>query len=152
MIVSSYKKLEIICYTIYKNLNMCMCKVKHCVLTCSINAVYMIVIYTLGKSGKLWSNIFTVRIGYVDTNLSVYENASDIILEVQLLEGTIAPELGNIIVTVSTDDRTASGWPKSMYTFSVSIIANVWFLHAHIPGADPGLFWGGWLLLWGSAW
>ena len=71
----------------------------------------------------------TVRIGYVDTNLSVYENASDILLEVRLLEGTIFPELGNIVVTVSTDDQTASGWPKDTYTFSVF----VWFLHAHNP-------------------
>ena len=71
----------------------------------------------------------TVHIGYIDTNLSVYENASDILLEVQLLEGTIAPELGNIVVTVSTDDhnQTASGWLK--YAFSVTCSQSILFQH-----------------------
>ena len=50
-----------------------------------------------------------VRIGYVGTSLSVCETESDIVLEIQLLEGTIAPELGNIVVTVSTSDQTALG-------------------------------------------
>ena len=50
-----------------------------------------------------------MRIGYVETYLTVSETESDVLLEVQLLEGTIAPELGNIVVTVSTSDQTASG-------------------------------------------
>ena len=50
-----------------------------------------------------------MRIGYAETSLSVSETESDIVLEIQLLEGTIAPELGNIVVTVSTNDQTASG-------------------------------------------
>ena len=50
-----------------------------------------------------------VRIGFVETYLSVYETESDILLEIQLLEGIIAPELGNIVVTVSTGVQTASG-------------------------------------------
>ena len=50
-----------------------------------------------------------MRIGYVETYLSVCEIESDIVLEIQLLEGTIAPELGNIVVTVSTSDLTTLG-------------------------------------------
>ena len=50
-----------------------------------------------------------MRIAFVETYLSVFENKSDITLELQLLEGTIAPELGNIVVTVSTSDQTAIG-------------------------------------------
>ena len=50
-----------------------------------------------------------MRIGYAETSLSVSETESDIVLEIQLLEGTIAPELGNIVVTVSTSDQTTSG-------------------------------------------
>ena len=50
-----------------------------------------------------------MRIGYAETSLSVSETESAIVLEIQLLEGTIAPELGNIVVTVSTSDQTASG-------------------------------------------
>ena len=52
-----------------------------------------------------------VRIGYVETDLSVSESESDISLEVKLLEGTIAHEVGSIVVTVSTGDLTASGGP-----------------------------------------
>ena len=51
-----------------------------------------------------------MRIGYVETSFSVCETESDIVLEIQLLEGTIAPKCGNIVVTVSTSDQTASGW------------------------------------------
>ena len=50
-----------------------------------------------------------MRIGYAETSLSVSETESDIVLEIQLLEGTITPELGNIVMTVSTSDQTASG-------------------------------------------
>lgn len=53
--------------------------------------------------------LLPVRIGYAQTSLSVSESESDILLEIQLLEGTIAPELGNIVVTVSTSDQTALG-------------------------------------------
>ena len=53
--------------------------------------------------------LFPVRIGYVQTSLSVSESESNILLEMQLLEGTIALELGNIVVTVSTSDQTALG-------------------------------------------
>ena len=56
-----------------------------------------------------------MRIGYVETSLSVCETESDIVLEIQLLEGTIAPKCGNIVVTVSTSDQTALGW-LSYYT------------------------------------
>ena len=51
-----------------------------------------------------------MRIGYVETSFSVCETESDIVLEIQLLEGTIAPKCGNVVVTVSTSDRTALGW------------------------------------------
>ena len=56
-----------------------------------------------------------MRIGFVETYLTVSE-AESITLEIQLLEGTIAPELGNIVVTVSTSDQTALGGPLNIIT------------------------------------
>lgn len=53
-------------------------------------------------------------IGFEETEFEVMESDSGVSLELALLEGTIAPELDDIIVTVSTADRTATG--KSAYT------------------------------------
>lgn len=50
-----------------------------------------------------------MRIGFVDTEFEEPETVSGVSLELALLEGEIVPQLGNIIVTVSTDDRTATG-------------------------------------------
>ena len=50
-----------------------------------------------------------VRIGFVETEFTVSESESGVTLELAVLEGTISRELGNIIVTLSTNDRTASG-------------------------------------------
>ena len=52
-----------------------------------------------------------MHIGYVETHLSVSESESDISLAIELMEGIIAPELGSIVVAVSTQDLTASGAP-----------------------------------------
>ena len=58
----------------------------------------------------------TVRIGYVQTSFSVSESESDILLEIQLLEGFITPELGDVVVTVTTSDLTATGKPIGLRT------------------------------------
>ena len=50
-----------------------------------------------------------VRIGFVETEFTVAESESGVTQELALLEGTISRELGNIIVTLFTNDRTASG-------------------------------------------
>ena len=55
--------------------------------------------------------LFAVHIGYIETHLSVSESESDISLAIELMEGIIAPELGSIVVAVSTQDLTASGAP-----------------------------------------
>ena len=61
-----------------------------------------------------------VVIGFVQTEFEVMESDSGVGLELALLEGTIAPELDDIIVTVSTADRTATG--KSVYTLTCKIL------------------------------
>ena len=54
----------------------------------------------------LFCHFSAVRIGYVETSFSVCETEPDIVLEIQLLEGTIAPKCGNIVVSnVSTLTR-----------------------------------------------
>ena len=65
-------------------------------------------------SSIIFSHISAVRIGFSEIYLSVFENKSDITLELQLLEGTIAPELGNIVMSVSTSDQTAIGGTLSI--------------------------------------
>lgn len=50
-----------------------------------------------------------VRIGFVVTEFEVMESESGVSLELALMEGTIADELDDIIVSVSTEDRTATG-------------------------------------------
>ena len=60
-----------------------------------------------------------MRIGYVETSFSVCETESDIVLGIQLLEGTIALKCGNIVVTVSTSDQTALGWLSTHYAHMV---------------------------------
>ena len=53
--------------------------------------------------------LFPVRIGFTQTAHTVSEVESGVPLTLRVLEGAIAPELGDILVTVSTNDNTASG-------------------------------------------
>ena len=50
-----------------------------------------------------------MRIGFVQTALTVSEADSGVGLEVRVLEGVLSPQLGNVPVTVSTNDVSASG-------------------------------------------
>ena len=70
-----------------------------------------------------------MRIGYVETSLSVCETESDIVLVIQLLEGTIAPKCGNIVVTVSTSDQTALGWLSNNTLCTHGTYPMIWKLH-----------------------
>ena len=48
-------------------------------------------------------------IGFVQTPLTVPETETGVTLEIRLMDGVIAPQLGNIIVTASSRDDTATG-------------------------------------------
>ena len=74
-----------------------------------------------------------MRIGFVETYLTVSEAESGITLSIQLLEGTIAPELGNVIVTVSTSDQTALGGPLNMITHFIHACSNVYCVVCKYP-------------------
>ena len=50
-----------------------------------------------------------VRIGFTQTTQTVSEADSGVPITLRVLEGVIAPELGNLQVTVSTADVTATG-------------------------------------------
>ena len=50
-----------------------------------------------------------VRIGFVETAYAVSETDGGVSVDLRLLEGFLAPELGDIIVGVDTNDITASG-------------------------------------------
>ena len=50
-----------------------------------------------------------VVIGFVNTDFSVSEAAGAVSFDLRVLEGMIAPELGDVIVTLSTIERTAEG-------------------------------------------
>ena len=50
-------------------------------------------------------------IGFVETPLTVSETASGVVLEIQVLEGSIAPDLGSVVVTATSRDGSASGEP-----------------------------------------
>ena len=74
----------------------------------------------------LFCHFSAVRIGYVETSFSVCETEPDIVLEIQLLEGTIAPKCGNIVVTVSTSDQTALGWLSNNTLCTHSTYPVIW--------------------------
>ena len=48
-------------------------------------------------------------IGFVQTSLTVSETDGSVTLEIRLMEGVIAPQLGDIVVTASSSDQTATG-------------------------------------------
>ena len=50
-----------------------------------------------------------MRIGFVKAYYLGSDSDSSVLLDIQLLDGTIAPELGNIPVTVSFNFITDSG-------------------------------------------
>ena len=50
-----------------------------------------------------------VLIGFAQTEVTVPETDAGLGLDLQVLEGVIAPELGDIVVRVDTQDRTATG-------------------------------------------
>ena len=51
-----------------------------------------------------------MRIGFAETNLLVSTTEIGILLEIQMLEGSIEPELGDIVVTASVSYLTDLGW------------------------------------------
>ena len=56
-----------------------------------------------------------MRIGFVKAYYLGSDSESSVLLDIQLLDGTIAPELGNIPVTVSFDIATDSGGPQNAF-------------------------------------
>ena len=56
----------------------------------------------------------TVRIGFVETEFTVPESDTGISVQLQVLEGFLAPELGDIVVTAATSDQSASGEPLQL--------------------------------------
>ena len=61
-----------------------------------------------------------VRIGFVETAYEVSETDGGVSVDLRLLEGFLAPELGDIIVGVDTNDITASGESQVMILILVS--------------------------------
>ncbi|CAI8032797.1 hypothetical protein GBAR_LOCUS18524, partial [Geodia barretti] len=65
-----------------------------------------------------------VRIGFTQTENTVSEADTGVALTLRVLEGTISPQLGNIPVTVSTADVTATdgadyfGFSRQTFTFN----------------------------------
>ena len=55
------------------------------------------------------SLLLAVRIGFTQTTNTVSEADTGVALTLRVLEGTIAPQQGDIRVTVSTADVTATG-------------------------------------------
>ena len=66
-----------------------------------------------------------VVIGFVQTSLTVSETDGSVTLEIRLMEGVIAPQLGDIVVTASSSDRTATG----IASCNVAIHRLLMFLH-----------------------
>ena len=56
-----------------------------------------------------------MRIGFVEAYYSESGDEPFVLLDIQLLDGTIAPELGNIAVAVSINFITDSGGPQNTF-------------------------------------